>query len=386
MRTATVLLLTLLLAAHAFAAPSELVLGTERVIPGNAWGGAAAANARGTLIAATTADAATVRLLSNMTREVQLPRWSTMASWYEAAPGVAASPSTWLVVWSETINTSTTYLAARVAADLTVLDARPIFLRTTRRDVPVAVPAVVWNGTEWLVVIDTTMARVSLQGVLLEQITLSGTSSVAAAADSVLVASVGQQGFNHCGISLICTFATFYLSGQFLGPHGVVVNAPRFTSAERFRSLLAAGGNDDRFLLASLSGANRTTGVLGATVVTEKGISLPEQIVDVSDDNGVARAAIAPGEGDGFLMAWTTTAFPGGPRLHVARLDEQGRRIGETLLIGGTSEAVGPLSLARISEHRYVLVYPRALSAAAPGLVVREVQFGKNGRGRAVGR
>jgi hypothetical protein len=31
------------------------------------------------------------------------------------------------------------------------------------------------------------------------------------------------------------------------------------------------------------------------------------------------------------------------------------------------------------------MVYPRALSAAAPGLVIREVQFGKIGRGRAVG-
>jgi hypothetical protein len=113
--------------------------------------------------------------------------------------------------------------------------------------------------------------------------------------------------------------------------------------------------------------------------VNTSGVTLPEQVIDNSNNDSIARAAIA-GDGDGgFVLAWTT-ASTDGVHLRISLLDELGRRTGETLTIGGTREAVGLLSLIRTAPNRYVLLYPRDT-----GLVIRELQSGKNGRGRAVG-
>jgi hypothetical protein len=381
MRTANILLLALFLAASAFAAPPELVLGREQIIPGQAWGGAAATNERGTLIASTTADAASVILLTDITRPVALPRWTPAGSWYESAPAVAASPATWLVAWSETTNTTVTYLAARVAADLTILDGRPIFLGATRRGVPADPASIAWNGTEWLVAIHTTLARISLQGVVLERTDLPGPSNVAASGSAALVASLQQKDYGHCGFwPQFCTFSTFYyLSGRTVDDRGAIRDTAHLTPEERFRSLLTVAGGDDGFVVASVSGGSPSSAVLTTMRVNTSGVTLPEQVIDVSNNDSIARAAIAGAGDGGFALAWTTRSTDGA-HLRVSLLDELGRRTGETVTIGGTREAIGPLSLVRLASNRYVLLYPRDA-----GLVIRELQFGKNGRGRAVG-
>jgi hypothetical protein len=366
--------LTLLLTVSAF--------GAEHVIPGAVWGGSAAANTHGTLIVSTTGDAMRVALLANLDRQVELPRWTATASWYDNAPAVAAAPAAWLVAWTETTSTTITYLAARVDANLTILDARPIFLGTTRRDVPAYPASVAWNGTEWLVAMHMTLARISLDGVVLDRTDMPGPSSVAASGKTAFVVSRQQKDYAHCGFSpRFCTFSTFYyLSGRVVDGHGAFQDTPLLTPEERFRELLTVAGGDDGFVVASVGGSSPSSGVLTTMRVNTSGVRLPEQVIDLSDDDSMARAAVAGDGNGGFVLAWTT-ASTDGAHLRVSRLDELGRRTGETLTIGGAEEAPGPLSLVRIAPNRYVLLYPRDHA-----LAVRELQFGKNGRGRAVGR
>lgn len=378
MRHALSLLVILLIASTLNAAP-QLNAANETFIPGATWGGNAAINPAGRLLTWNSFEDVSVAQWPNVDRRITLPRWTPSGAWHDAAPAIAAGPSTFLVVWSETTNTSVTYLAIRVAADLTLLDARPIYLAGTRRDVPSITPSVVWSGSDWIVGLSAVAMRISEQGVTRELIPISNPSAIAAANGSVFIAHIGQQGFTHCGFNpQFCTYATYFVAGRILGASGVATDAPRLTSAERNRSLLAAGGSNAGFIVASVPRSSHAAdGVITAAVLGADGIVREEQTLDTTKDWQNTRAAFA-GDGDRFVAAWYAQQ-DGGIVLRAAMLDAEGRRIGEAITIGNRNEATGSISLTRVSEGRYLLVYARS-----GGLVVRELRYGGSGRVRAV--
>lgn len=376
------LLATTLCATTAAAAP-ELTAGSEIVIPDATWGGAAAVNAAGRLLTWNDVEATWVAPYPNVQRRVALPKWTAAGAWHDGPPAIAAGPSTFLVVWSETTNTTITYLAARLAADLTLLDARPVFLSATRRNVPTVTPSVVWSGSDWVVATGPLVTRISEQGVITELATVDSRSSVAAAGDQVFVAYIGQQGVTHCGFNpQFCTYATFYVTGQYLGPHGVVRSAPRLTTAERYRTLLGAGGGERGFIVASVTQPTfGGEGTITVATLGKDGSVSPEQILDGTKNVTETRVALT-GDGDRFLAAWSAPQ-DGGSVLRVGLLDAAGRPVSNVPVIGGRNEVAGSLSLTRLSEGRYLLIYPRVASGGA-GLVIRELRYGGSGRVRAV--
>lgn len=382
MRHALSLLVILLIASTLSAAP-QLSATTETFIPGATWGGSAAVNPAGRLLTWNSFEDVSVAHWPNVDRRITLPKWTPSGVWHDAAPAIAAGPSTFLVVWSETTNTTVTYLAIRVAADLTLLDPRPIYLAATRRDLPSITPSVVWSGSDWIVGLSNVAMRISEQGVTRELIPLSNPSAIAAANGSVFIAHIGQQGISHCGFNpQFCTFASYFVAGRILGANGVSSDAPRLTSAERWRNLLAAGGSNAGFIVASVPRPSYTAdGTVTVAVLGPNGIVHDEQTLDSTKDWQNTRVAFA-GDGDRFLAAWYAQQ-DGGIVLRAAMLDAQGRGIGDPIDIGNRNEATGSISLTRMGEGRYLLVYARGLSGGA-GLVVRELRYGGSGRVRAV--
>ncbi|HEY0143591.1 MAG TPA: hypothetical protein VGF48_22060 [Thermoanaerobaculia bacterium] len=383
MRHALAILVALLLATTATAAP-ELTAGHETFIPAATWGGGAAINAAGRLLTYNSFEATYVSQWPNVERRVALPKWTPSGSWHDGPPAIAAGPSTFLVIWSETTNTTTSYLAIRLAADLTLLDARPIFLSATRRDRPTATPSAVWSGNDWVVSVGPLVTRINEQGVVTELNSIPSVSAVAASDDSVFVAYIGQQGFTHCGFNpQMCTFATFYVTGQFLRRNGVAVDGPRLTSAERYRTFLAAGGGSAGFIVASVvQPAFNAEGTITIATIGKDGVVHEERILDGTKNVNNTRVAFA-GDGDRFLAAWSAEQA-GGSVLRAGMLDAEGRPIGNTLLIGNRNEAAGPITLTRLSENRYLMVYSRGPAAGGAGLLVRELRYGGSGRTRAV--
>ena len=383
MRHAFTILFALLLAATATAAP-ELTAGRETFIPGATWGGGLAVNDTGRVLAYNSFEATYVAQWPNVERRVALPKWTPSGTWHDGAPAIAAGPSSFLAVWSETSNTTTSYLAIRVAADLTLLDARPLFLSATRRDVPIATPSAVWSGSDWVVSVGPLVTRVNELGFVTELNTIPSVSAVAASDDSVFVAYIGRQGVTHCGFNpQMCTVATYFVTGQFLRRNGVAVDAPRLTSAERYRTLLGAGGGKAGFIVASVVQPTfYGEGTILVATIGKDGRVSQERILDGTKNADNTRVAFL-GDGDRFLAAWSAEQ-PGGSVLRVGLLDAEGRTASNVPILGSRNEAAGPITLTRLGENQYVMVYSRGAAAGGPGLVVRELRYGSSGRTRAV--
>jgi len=383
MRAAGTVLLTFVLALSATAAPPELTLGAEQSVAGRFLGAAGAANAHGALIAWSSGGSGTIALLSDLEHQVTLPRWSK-DSWNDNPAAVAASPAGWLVVWNETTYMTASYVAVRVAPDLTIVDETPILLRTFNRAAMTPKPAVAWNGTGWLVATDSTLTRLSDDGVIREQITTSTRTSVAAAHDAALAVSIEQRNFKTCSFfPPLCTPDTFFLAGRLIGGPGAIAPTQPLSTAAGTRGILAAGATGDGFLVLALNGSTDRLSAIGATPVTTSGVALPEILLEAPGDHTLSSAAVVSDGSTQFLAAWTGAAADGS-RLRLAVLDRQGHPLLNAVTIGGTNEAGGPPALVRLTPHHFVLIYPKLTGVSAPNLVLRHIQLGHDTRGRAV--
>jgi hypothetical protein len=372
--------LALFLVAPLALRAQDLVAGAETMVAqGLTIGGSAATTGEYTLIAWTEQYAAQVTRHPEGGR-VTLPHWAPQGDyvWYDTPPVIATNGLTFLIVWSEVQNGRATFLAARVARDLTLLDTTPTYLGATQREH--APLSVVWSGSEYIVTWPGTMARLNAKGAIADQMATPGATVAASSLLTVLVSSVLQTGTTYCGGFSMpwCTYAMYNIIGRTIGGEGVTSSATSITPGTRGRSLLASAGNPTGFLVASIARATSTVdpGVITLSPVSLSGSAPNKEVTFAVLDRDVNTSLSMAGDTDGFVIAYTTTQRDSSSSLQVAFAGADGRRARNELTIGKKNETIGPVSLLRLSPRHFLLLYPRNPSTGVPGLIARSIAIG----------
>jgi hypothetical protein len=306
---------------------------------------------------------------------VRLPRWGAEAGTsFHLAPALASSGDAFIAIWGESMFADTRYLAMRIAADLTLLDSRPIFLEMARNREAEA-PTVVWNGTDYIAGWPRSLGRISPQGAVLELRSYGtpGTTRVAASGNTTLVPLLQQKGITRCGCCSVpyCTVATFFITGNLIGEHGATSTTAALTNEAREREILAAAGSDSGFLIATVerSRANEP-GFLTLASARRGGAPIDNRIFLNVGPLPNPQLALA-GHGNSFLAAWIEDGS-----LRVSQLDERGQRVAKSLIVAPGHDVGGPLTLVRTAPQHFLLIYPRSAAGGTPNVVVRELTVG----------
>lgn len=374
MRAAFALLLSIL-AASSLAAADIHLLADRSFGRTPVSGVAAVASPRGTLVAWTEPDGVRVARLEDPSRSVQLPRWGAeFGTSFHLGPAIATSGEAFLIVWGESLFGDTRYLAMRIAADLTLLDSRPIFLEMARNREAEA-PTVVWNGTDYIAGWPRTLGRISPQGAVLEVRSYGTprTPRVAASGNTTLVPLLQQKGITRCGCCTApyCTVATFSITGSMIGEHGATSTTAALTNEARNREILAAAGSDNGFLIATVERGRTNEPGLLTLASARRGGTPVDNLIFMSVGAVPSPQIVLAGHRDGFLAAWIE-----GGSLHLSQLDERGRRVGRSLTVAPGHDVGGPLALVRTAPQSFLLLYPRSAAGGTPNVVVRELTIG----------
>jgi hypothetical protein len=381
MRHTIRLALTLLLALPLSMKAQDLVAGAETMVaPGITIGGSAATTGEYTLIAWTEQYAAQVTRYPEGGR-LTLPHWAPAGDylWYDTPPAIGTNGLTFLVVWCEVQNGRATYLSARVARDLTLLDTTPTYLAATTRDHNGPI-SVVWSGSEYIVTWPGSMARLNAKGALTELTAMPGVTVAAKSPDTVLVSSVLQTGTTYCGGFSMpwCTYAMFNIVGRTIGGQGVTSAATSITPGTRGRSLLASAASPSGFLVASIARANSTIdpGIITLSPVALNGSAPNKEVPFIVLDRDLNTSLAMAGDLEGFVIAYTITQRDNSSLLKVAFAGDDAKRARNELTIGQKNETTGSLSLIRLSPRHFLLLYPRSPWVGTAGLIARSIAIG----------